>query len=290
LPATVDDLVDTYPDTDLTTTWLRVLERSGVVIESAGRWTLSEDMAALLVGDDSYADYLGGQILHQLAPRLTLGTEGRNVLASVLRDPSQRRGYEGWFEDQSEAHAYQASQYAGSLGPARAISKLVPPPTGRALDLGGGWGAIAGAIAQRHGCEVDVVDLEPVVAAAPPTPHVRFLPGSALDATTWPEEHYDGAVLSYLFSSVPGSHHDEVIAELAARGVRWIAIHDFVVDRGDLAAEWSLQHAVFVPGHRSFDTSDLDTMLRRHGYVVRSVDPVVDQMTAMVVGVRAASG
>ena len=61
----VDDLVDTYPDSDLVTTWFRVLERLGVMEESDGVWSLSEEMSKLLVGDNSYADYLGGQIRQQ---------------------------------------------------------------------------------------------------------------------------------------------------------------------------------------------------------------------------------
>jgi len=288
LPATVDELTDTYPDADLTTTWFRVLEELCVLQEHDGRWHQSEEMAKLLTGDNSYADYLGGQILQQMVPRLTLGTDGDNVLRHVLRDPTDRGGYEGWFADAEEAEAYQRSQYAGSLGPARAIAELLPEPGGRVFDLGGGWGAIARAIAKRHDVDVDVIDLEPVVSAAPPAgDRVEFIAGSALDATTWPADRgYDGAVLSYLFSSVPGDTHAAVLDGLAAQGVRWVAIHDFFVDSGEFAPSWSLQHAVFVPGHRSRTTTEVGAMLAERGWSTIDVHPLVDEMTSLVVATR----
>jgi hypothetical protein len=288
LPASAAELTDRYPDTDLTETWLRVLERHALVEERDGRWSTAESIAPLLVGDDSYSDYLGGQVLTGLAPRLMGGPGGANVLSDVLCDPGRRAGYDGWFADADEARAYQESQYAGSLGPARAISKLVPSPNGRVLDLGGGWGAIARAIADRHDVDVDVVDLDPVVASAPAAgDRVAFLAGSALDPETWPAEvRYDGVVLSYLLSSVPGGTHGPLFRALADRGVRWIAVHDFMIDRGELAAEWSLQHAVFVPGHRSFTSTQISDELRDLGFGSIEVNPVVDQMTAMVTAVR----
>jgi hypothetical protein len=288
LPSTAAGLVDVYPDPDLTDTWLRVLERQHIVVADGEVWRLSDDMASLLVGDDSYSDYLGRQIRQQLAPRLTLGTEGRNVLGEVVRDPARRTGYDGWFADADEAEAYQASQFAGSLGPARAVSKLLPAPAGRVLDLGGGWGAIARAVAERHEVPVDVVDLGVVVGSAPPAgSRVSFLEGSALDPATWPTGiDYDGAILSYLLSSVPGSSHVPLLDALVERGVRWIAVHDFMVDRCALAAEWSLQHAVFVPGHRSLTAARLSDELVARGFGSVDVQPVVDQMTAMVTGVR----
>ena len=49
-----------------------------------------------------------------------------------------------------EAEAYQRSQFAGSLDPARALAKRIPEPEGPVSDLGGGWGAMAQAIAERH--------------------------------------------------------------------------------------------------------------------------------------------
>lgn len=288
LPSTVADLGDVYPDADLTETWLRVLERAGLVVAADGVWRLTEEMATLLVGDDSYSGYLGGQVLQQLLPRLTTDDPGANVLGDVLRDPRRRVGYEGWFADADEARAYQASQFAGSAGPARAISKLLPEPRGCVLDLGGGWGAIAGAVAARHDVDVDVVDLAMVVVAAPDAgERVRFLAGNALDPSTWPPDAaYDGAVLSYLLSSVPGAAHEPLFDALAARGVRWIAVHDFMVDRCALAAAWSLQHAVFVPGHRSFTSVDVARMLTERGFATIEVHPVVDDMTAMVTAHR----
>ncbi|MFK8024386.1 MAG: class I SAM-dependent methyltransferase [Ilumatobacter sp.] len=291
LPASATDLADTYPDPHLVDTWLHVLADADLVERHDGVWRLDDDMARLLVGDNSYADYLGGQILQQMTPRLTLGTTGENVLGSVLRDPDSRAGYEGWFADAEEARAYQASQYAGSLGPAKAIASSLPSSIGRVLDVGGGWGAIARAVAKRHSVEVDIVDLEAVTSAAPDAgPAVSFVPGSALDPATWPTDTdgvgYDGAILSYLFSSIPGDRHEALLAALAEREVRWIAVHDFMLDGGAHAAAWSLQHAVFVPGHVSRSIEDVTGMLDAVGFDVSTSRALVDEMTTLLVAER----
>ncbi len=288
LPATTADLADTYPDADLVSTWFRVLEHEGVVREVDGVWDLPEAMEVLLVGDHTYADYLGGQVLQQMAPRLTLGSASTNVLADALRRPAERTGYAGWFTDAAEAEAYQRSQFAGSVGPARALSKLIPVPDGTVFDLGGGWGAMARAIAERHEIEVDVVDLDAVVSAAPPAhERVDFRAGNALDRATWPTgRDYDGAVLSYLLSSVPGDAHEPLFDALADTGVRWVAVHDFFLDAGAYSPAWCLQHAVFVPGHRSRTTGELSELLADRGWGDVAVHPVVDEMTAVVVATR----
>jgi len=291
LPATAEELSDTYPDADLVDTWLHVLAEEGFVQQVDGAWHLQESMARLLVGDNSYADYLGGQILQQMTPRLTMGTAGTNVLAEVLADPDQRAGYEGWFADADEAEVYQASQYAGSLGPAKAIATSLPEPEGRVLDLGGGWGAIARSIVKYHDVDVDVVDLESVINSAPPVgEHVSFAAGNALDSDTWPVDTdggpYDGAVLSYLFSSIPGANHEMLLDDLVERDMRWIAIHDFMIGGGAHAAAWSLQHAVFVPHHRSRSIDELSSMLSGRGFEVEAAAPVVDEMTTLIVGCR----
>ncbi len=286
LPASADDLTDTYPDPALVDTWMRVLETEGLVAEDDGTWRATEAMSALLVGDNSYADYLGGQILDQMTPRLTLGHPGENELSRVLRNPEERTGYEGWFADDDEAKAYQESQYAGSLGPARSIARALEPE-GTVLDLGGGWGAVARAVATTHDVAVDVVDLEPVVSSAPPAHDlVTFEAGNALDPDTWPTTSYDGVILSYLLSSVPGATHEPLLDALADTDCRWVAVHDFLIDGGDLAPAWSLQHAVFVPGHVSRSVDDVTSMLAEAGFDQVDTVPVVDQMTTMVVASR----
>jgi hypothetical protein len=131
---------------------------------------------------------------------------------------------------------------------ADADAGAVPNPTGGVLDLGGGWGAITQAIAKRHDVDVDVVDFDTVISSAPAgSERVRFLAGNALDASTWPDEQYDGVVLSHKFSSISGAEREPLLAELARRGVRWIAIHDFMAGTGRLADAWSLQHAQQCP-------------------------------------------
>ena len=283
LPASPADLGDEYPDPALVDTWMRVLETADLVRREGDVWHPTEAAQALLVGDDSYANYLGGQILDQLVPLLTSGAPS-NQLEDVLVNPGERSGYEGWFADAGEAEQYQASQYAGSLLPGRTMARMLEPQ-GRVLDLGGGWGAVARAVADRHEVSVDVVDLDPVVDAAPPASDaVVFEAGNALDPDTWPEREYDGAILSYLFSSVPGELHQGVLDALADRGLRWTAIHDFMIDGGDLAPAWSLQHAVFVPGHVSRSVDDVSNMLAGAGFAQIDRSQVVAEMTTMVVG------
>ncbi|MDG2028070.1 MAG: methyltransferase [Acidimicrobiales bacterium] len=285
LPATVADLADEYPDQGITSTWLLVLADVGVVVENDGVWSLVEPLDVLLTGEGSYAEYLGGQIIDQMTPRLMLGRPGVNELARVLREPAERGGYEAWFADDQEARKYQASQFSGSVLPGRGIARAIEP-TGPVLDLGGGWGAVAAAIASRHDVEVDIVDLDPVVASAPPQAGVRFLPGSALDPATWPDGDYDGVVLSYLLSSVPGEVHQPLLEQLFARRVRWIAVHDFMLGGGSLVAAWSLQHAVFVPGHVSRTIDDVASMLTTAGFTVISSVPLVDDMTTLTIAHR----
>ncbi len=291
LPAAAEELCDTYPDPGLVDTWLHVLAEEGLVEQIDGVWHLADSMERLLVGDNSYADYLGGQVLQQMTPRLTLGLAGENVLAEVLTDPDRRTGYEGWFADAEEAQAYQASQYAGSLGPAKAIATSLTDPDDRVLDLGGGWGAIARSIVKHHDVDVDVVDLDVVIESAPPVDdRVSFVAGSALDPTSWPTDtdgvRYDGTVLSYLFSSIPGDTHEALLDALTERDMRWIAIHDFMVGGGSHAAAWSLQHAVFVPKHRSRSVDEVSSMLADRGFEVDAASSVIDEMTTLVVGHR----
>lgn len=286
LPARSEELTETYPDADLVDTWMQVLAAEGLVErDSDGRWTIDDVGAKLLVGDDSYANYLGVQVLDQMTPRLTLG-DGENQLLAALGDPTARTGYEGWFASAEEANTYQASQYTGSLLPGRSMARQLTPD-GRVLDLGGGWGAIAKAFAERHDVDVDVVDLATVVDHAPPIhDRVHFLAGNALDPSTWPTTDYDGAVLSYLLSSVPGSIHQNVFNALAERSVRWVAVHDFMIDGGRWAAAWSLQHAVFVPGHVSRTSVEVAEMLTVAGFEKTETVGVVDEMTTMVIARR----
>lgn len=285
LPASAADLADEYPDAELVTTWFSVLEADGILVRDGDQWAPTEAMSKLLVGDNSYSDYLGGQILEQMTPRLMLGHPGENELDRVLANPGDRQGYEGWFADEAEAHRYQESQYAGSLGPARTLARKIAPK-GAVLDLGGGWGAVAGAVAARHDVPVDVLDLAPVVASAPAAEGVTFKAGSALDPATWPTQGYDGAILSYLLSSVPGDTHAAVISALADRNIQWIALHDFLLGGGDLAPAWSLQHAVFVPGHVSRSVDGVGDLLRSAGFSTIQSEPVVDDMTTLVLAAR----
>lgn len=155
------------------------------------------------------------------------------------------------------------------------------------LDLGGGWGAIAQAVAKHRDVDVDVVDFETVISSAPVgSERVNFLDGNALDTATWPEGPYDGVILSYLFSSIPGHAQESLLASLAKRGVRWIAIHDFMVGSGRWAAAWSLQHAVFVPEHRSRSEQEVAEMLDHIGFEVSASSPLIDEMTTLVIGLR----
>ena len=93
-------------------------------------------------------------------------------------------------------------------------------------------------------------------------------------------------MLSYLLSSIPAAEHARVLAALTGLGVRWIAVHDFLLDAGDHAPAWCLQHAVFVPGHRSYTSGEVRDLVEARGFTGLSVHPIVDEMTSMVVATR----
>jgi hypothetical protein len=59
-----------------------------------------------------------------------------------------------------------------------------------------------------------------------------------------------------------------------------------VLDAGAHAPAWCLQHAVFVPGHRSYTSIEVGELLGAGGFPDTSVHPIVDEMTAMVVATR----
>ena len=64
----------------------------------------------------------------------------------------------------SEAAARRWASAPGELSPAEAEALAVIPDGGRVLDLGGGAGRVAVALAQR-GCRVTVADLSLSMAA-----------------------------------------------------------------------------------------------------------------------------
>ena len=81
LPASADELTDRYPDTDLTETWLRVLERHALVEERDGRWSTAESIAPLLVGDGRFP-----------LPVITF-----HLVGVLVRNPPSLPGlFEGW--------------------------------------------------------------------------------------------------------------------------------------------------------------------------------------------------
>lgn len=57
----------------------------------------------------------------------------------------------------------------------------------------------------------------------------------------------------------------------------------------ELAAEataWSLQHAVFVPQHTSRSAHTVSSMLDAAGFQTLSSEPLIDEMTTLVIATR----
>src|SRR6056297_587199 len=275
---------------DRAMTLLTALAGMGLVTVQDGRFANAPASEAFLVQGAKYdfSDYLRLQVGRQMYP---LMEQLEGALTGAMKEESTG-SYAEWFADPEEARLYSESQHAGSLGPARQLTKVLDlDGKRRMLDVGGGTAAFDITICKKNP-ELTSTVLEfpnvaslgrKYVAEAGLTDRITYLESNALE-TPWPEGP-DVVLMSYLLSGVPGETHPRLIQQaydgLAPGGI--VLIHDFIVEADRtgpmLAALWQLQHTAFTPEARSLDKGWLDTELTKAGFSGVEIGTMIPEMT-----------
>lgn len=282
---------------DRAETLLTALAGLGLVSVKDGRFANSPGAEAFLVKGAKYdfGDYLRLQVGQQMYGLLD---QIEGALQGDL-GAEDTKSYAEWFADPDQARLYSESQHAGSLGPARQLARSLDlSEAATMLDVGGGTGAFAISLCKKNpDLRATIVEFPNVaalgqeyVARAGLTDRIGYQAGNALDAD-WPGGQ-DVVLMSYLFSGVPGTAHDGLLAKALAAlnpGGR-LLIHDFVVraDRSGpvLAALWQLQHTAFTPKARSLDEGWLARALPKAGFSEVLIAPMIPEMTMLAQGVK----
>jgi 2-hydroxy-4-(methylsulfanyl)butanoate S-methyltransferase len=275
------------------TTLLTVLLGQGLVTSDGEAFENAPGATSFLVKGAKYdfGDYLRYQIDRQMFGFMA-------NLDSVMTGesaPDAVDSYAKWMSDPEEAKLYSESQHAGSLGPARSLTRMFDFSDAKTmLDVAGGTGAFAITFCNANpDLRVTIFDFpnvavlgESYVGEAGLSDRIEFVGGDALTGD-WPGGQ-DIVLMSYLFSGVPG----DAIPDLARRafaslnpGGRYI-VHDFIVDDDrtgpSLAALWQLQHMTFTPDAVSVTPGWLSGVLQGVGFVDIRVDDLIPGMTRVV--------
>jgi 2-hydroxy-4-(methylsulfanyl)butanoate S-methyltransferase len=278
-------------------TLLHALSGLGLVVPGADGYANAPAAQRWLVrgAPGGFGEYYRLQVSRQIYPALEhldaglAGTGGAfDTLAGLLATPE-------------EARTFTDAQHAGSLGAARVLAQRLDGAldgTTRLLDVGGGSGAFAIALAERAPrLRATVLDLPEVVAVARRyrdeaglADRIALLPGDAVH-TDWPPDQ-DVVLMSYLLSALPEEAIDAVLgkarAALAPGGL--LLVHDFMLDdpvpgapAAPLhAALWFLQYLAYHPDAVSFSAADLELRLRAHGFTTEEVDVLIPDITKVV--------
>ncbi|MEM9050220.1 MAG: methyltransferase [Pseudomonadota bacterium] len=268
-----------------------------LLVDTDGAVANAPAAQAFLVKGEKYdfGDYLRMQVGRQMLP---LMAQIVPALAGRLPDGATS-GYAQWFADPEEARLYSESQHAGSLGPARSLSRRLDLSSARKmLDLGGGTGAFAITLAEDNPkLQVTLIDFPNVaalgvqyIAAAGLADRIAYQTGNALDLD-WPGGQ-DVIIMSYLLSGVPDHRHEAMFAramQSLAPGGR-LLVHDFIVDADRSGpkntALWQLQHTAFTPEARSIDDGWLVDALAKAGFGPISVSALIPGMTKLAIAHR----
>jgi SAM-dependent methyltransferase len=156
---------------------------------------------------------------------------------TVIRIGGPHIGGVAALEDRARAASWQAMFRT-------LIDLVAPPPAGRILDVGGGSGALARALAQRLGpaARIDAVDVNPfflreaTALAADFGERIRFTPGSAT-ALPFPDAAFDAV---YSVTVLEECDAEQAIAEMR-RVARPGARIGIVVRAIDLPQWWNLK-------------------------------------------------
>lgn len=273
-------------------TLLTALAGMGLVSVENGEFANSPAAAAFLVKGQKYdfSDYLQLQVGQQMYKLM-------DQLVPALKDelPEDATGsYADWFSDPEEARVYSDSQHAGSLGPARALTRRLDlSGAGKMLDVGGGTGAFSITFCKAFpDLSATIVDFPNVVAVgrekveqAGLSDRIEYVEADAT-GFNWPGDQ-DVVLMSYLLSGVPAEMHMPMFkaAYDVLKPGGTILVHDFIV-RGDrsgphLTALWQLQHTAFTPHAASLDADTLAKSLTEAGFDGAVVDPMIPEMTML---------
>jgi len=289
--------VRTGLEVDRITTLLTALTVLGLVRRDGEGFANSPAAEGFLVKGRKYdfGDYLRFQIDKQMYPFLT---QLNDALTGSLKE-DQVSSYAEWFEDPEQARLYSKSQHAGSLGPGRALSKIVDLSEARSLlDVGGGTGAFSISLCKAYPeLKSTILDFpnvaavgEGFIAETGLAERITYQPGNALE-DQWPEQA-DVVLMSYLFSGVPGDAIAGLVRkakETLTPGGRFV-VHDFMVDEDregpKLAALWQLQHTAFNPKARSITSTYVRDLMEAAGFEGVEVSVMIPGMTMLVHGVK----
>jgi 3-hydroxy-5-methyl-1-naphthoate 3-O-methyltransferase len=255
---------------------LRALVAMGLVVRRVARFALADDAAAYLVRGKP--DWLGGLIDLEVEQPLTPAL----VLAALRDDrPSVYGGEDPWAahaRDASKARAFTEAMHSISAMPAQALAAALDlHGVARVLDVGGGSGAFAIALARREpGLRCSVLELPavcPLVTEQAERAHVADrVTARAADFWTDPWPGPQNAVLfSQILHDWSPSKARDLLAR--ARGVLPVGgrvwIHEKLVDddgAGPLAnALVDLDMLVWTEGQQ-WNEAELRELLRETGF------------------------
>jgi ubiquinone/menaquinone biosynthesis C-methylase UbiE len=282
-----------------TRTLLTALKTVGLVTEQDGRFANAPATATYLVagapGDfRDYVRVVNGGFMYEGLRHLDRALRGERVFPG-------KGFYEGivYSEGGVGGEAFSAAQHAGSVGPARLLTRRIDlGDARRLLDVGGGSGAYTHAFLKRHpALRATILDFPETVATARRhaaeaglADRIGHLAGNAL-ATPWPADQ-DVVLMSYVWSAVG---RDD-IAELARRAhgaLRpggLVIVHDFMVDDAHATpafAAWYLLAAVLDNPHAECLTPRfVEGTLRDAGFTIETTEPMLDEITSVTRGRR----
>jgi ubiquinone/menaquinone biosynthesis C-methylase UbiE len=273
-------------------TLMTALKTVGLVSESEGRFTNAPATATYLVAGAAgdFRDYIkvvNGGFLYEGLRHLEKAMRGERIFPD-------KGFYEGivYSEGGVGGPAFSSAQHAGSLGPARLMSRRVDlSGATKFLDVGGGSGAYTLAfLKQNPKLQATILDFPETtetarryVTEAGMTDRVSYVRGNAI-TTDWPGGQ-DAVLMSYVWSAV-GGNDIKVLARRAFEALRpggLVMVHDFMVDdrhEGPAFAAWYLLASLpDNPQAECLTPGFVETVLRDAGFVIEGSETMIDEIT-----------
>lgn len=275
-------------------TLLTALKTVGLITEMDGTFANAPATATYLVagapGDfRDYVKVVNGDFLYEGMRHIGRTIRGERIFPN-------KGFYEGiaYAEGGVGGEAFSRAQHAGSLGPARLMSRRVDlSGATRFLDVGGGSGAYTLAFLQRNpALRATILDFPDTVdtakryaAAAGLADRVNHIGGNALN-TPWPTDQ-DVILMSYVWSAV-GGNDTRALARQARQALKpggLVLIHDFMVsdahDGPDFAAWYLLAAMLDNLDAECLTPGFVEGVLRDAGFIIQGTEPMIDEITQL---------